>query len=229
MTHAAAPAKAASTAGMMKVLDVGALAYLPGDLSEMPAGSLRLLLLPEGKTVRQPSAGKFVCSAPFGYSLAPCIAVFSEESGLGERLVMLYTDYSLGPKGSMAGIGVMCHEFPLSKRGGKVKADDELIICTLEHVSEFKEVDKTDMAYKDVRATLEKSDIYRRIGITAGSVVQSHKFIKNPFLERMANLAAYAKGERAGPACTITVPNRSNRSNRSLQSRASRPKTNSRH
>ena len=88
----------------------------------------------------------------------------------------------------------MCHEFPLAKRGGKVKADDELIICTLEHVSEFKEVDKTDMAYKDVRATLEKSDIYRRIGITAGSI-QSHKFIKTPFLERMANLAAYARGD----------------------------------
>ena len=202
------PPKAKSLQGMTPLFDVGGIAHLPGNLSEMPVGSLRLLLLPTGKTVRQPQAGMFVCSAPFAHMLAPCIAVFSEESGLGERLVMQFTDYSLGPQSNMSGLGFMCHEFPLAKRANKFKDDSELIICNLEHCTELKEVDHTDLKYKDVHDTLKASGMMKVCGITKPDGVQSLKFVKGAFLERVSKLAANAKLAAKAQAKDLLTYNR---------------------
>ena len=111
--------------------------------------------------------------SPFKFMLAPCIARFSEASGKKERLVVAFTDYSLGPN-SLPGVGIMCHEFPLTKAGNKHKLDAEAQIMSLADIVELAEIDTKLPAYKDVQPCVEASFILRRASIdkTARSPVR---------------------------------------------------------
>ena len=144
--------KTVELAGMITTFDTAGFGGIPASLSQMPVMGFRLLHMPLGCSVRDPTCmGKFAVSKPYGSSLFPAVVHFTEDSGLAERFVLACTTLDLCPGGMMAGVGIMCHEFPLTKAKSKrsqatvYKTDDEAIFMSLEQATSISEVDTSDV------------------------------------------------------------------------------------
>ena len=195
------PAKAPKTItleGHFGVFDLAGICQIPPKLREMPVLSLRVFLFANGKTIRVPdSAGRIATAAPFKFMLAPCVAKFTEASGKSDRLVVAFTDYSLGPN-SIHGAGIMCHEFPLTKAGNKHKLDAEVQLLSLADVESLSEINVKDAKYKDVHPCIDASFVMRRASIgkdNCANGLGALKFIKTDLLQRVKTSVSFAKLE----------------------------------
>ena len=198
MPPAAKAPKSITLEGHFGVFDLAGICHIPPKLRENPVLSLRVFLFANGKTIRVPdSAGRIATAAPFKFMLAPCVAKFTEASGKSDRLVVAFTDYSLGPN-SIHGAGIMCHEFPLTKAGNKHKLDAEVQLLSLADVESLSEINVKDAKYKDVHPCIDASFVMRRASIgkdNCANGLGALKFIKTDLLQRVKTSVSFAKLE----------------------------------
>ena len=158
-------AKGLALAGRDCIVDLKGISDIPGNLDEEPVRSQRLLLFAKGSTLHVPKVpGAYITNRPYSIMVAPCMAKYSESSGLEDELVLSFTDHSMAST-RMAGIGVVTLSFPLKIKHNSFKGDNEIQIKSLGVVSELYPIDTKDIKYIDVNPTLKHYNLLSKLSI----------------------------------------------------------------
>ena len=141
--------------GMEFVIDLKGISDIPSNLNEEPLRSQRLLLFEKGSTLHVPNVpGAYVTNKPFKNVVAPCMATFSEASGLEDQLVLAFADHSMASC-TMSGVGIITLDFPLKVRHNVYKGEKDVQIKSMSNVVELYPIDTKNIKYIDLNATLK--------------------------------------------------------------------------
>ena len=148
------------------VLDMKGLLALPFQEDE-PINSLRMLLVPKGKTARSPTRpGHYVVDGPWDVITFPCWITFKESMKRPDELAFCVADYGRNSQ-TMELVSVQSVPKPLRTRNNRWRNETDIYVSAVSNIKSFRPIDKRDVQeVGQVTPWFAQFNRFKQIGLT---------------------------------------------------------------
>ena len=152
------------TEGKAAVLDMKGLLALPYEDGE-PIDSLRMLLVPKGKSARVPSRpGHYVVDGPCTVVTFPCWVVFKENMKRPEELAICVSDYGRNSP-QMELVSIQSVPKPLRLKNNKYRSELDVKTTSMAHIKGFRPIGKSVTEIGTVSPWFAQFNRYKQVDL----------------------------------------------------------------